>query len=299
MKAYIAVFVCLCTKAVHLELVSDLSTAAFLNALKRLCARRGKPQHIYSDNGTNFVGAARILDKQRKEALQHYISDDVITNMSEEGIEWHFNAPSWPTAGGLWEAAVKSLKHHLKRVLGDQKLTFEEFYTLLTQIESCLNSRPLVALTENIDSLDCLTPAHFLIGEPALKPPLSAEGTDMTFSTRWQLTEKMFKDFWKRWSIDYLQTLQIRSKWHVPKSNLEIGDVVIVREDNIPPAKWILGRVLETHPGPDGRVRVVTLKTKTSNMKRPITKLSRLPLEPLNYTVPNSVACDKKNNTHT
>ncbi|CAG5003707.1 unnamed protein product [Parnassius apollo] len=142
MKAYVAVFVCLCTKALHLELVSDLSTVAFLNALKRMCARRGKPRHIYSDNGTNFVGAARALEKQRKEALQCYINNDVITNMSEWGIEWHFNAPSWPTAGGLYEAAVKSLKHHLKRVLGDQKLTFEEFSTLLAQIEGCLNSRP-------------------------------------------------------------------------------------------------------------------------------------------------------------
>ncbi|CAG5003702.1 unnamed protein product [Parnassius apollo] len=110
----------------------------------------------------------------------------------------------------------------------------------------------------------------------------------MTFSTRWQLTEKMYKDFWRRWSTDYLQTLQTRSKWHFPTKNLEVGDVVIVREDNIPPAKWILGRVLETHPGADGRVRVVTLKTKTSNMKRPITKLSRLPLDPSSYTTASS-----------
>jgi hypothetical protein len=292
MKAYVAVFVCLCIKALHLELVSDLSTAAFLNALKRFCARRGRPQHIYSDNGTNFVGAARTLEKQRREALQLYIDDDVIVNLSEMDITWHFNAPSWPTAGGLWEAAFKSLKHHLRRVLGDQKLTFEEFSALLTQIEGCLNSRPLVALTEDINNIGYLTPAHFLIGESILEPPLFVEGNDMSFTTRWQLTEKMFKDFWKRWSSDYLQTLQTRSKWQYPTRNLEVDDVVLIKEDNIPPAKWALGRILETHPGADGRVRVVTLKTKTNIIKRPVPKLSRLPMDPLPTTANNKTSDD-------
>lgn len=122
-KGYIAIFICLATKAIHLELVSDLSTPAFLAALKRLCARRGTPKHLYSDNGTNFIGAAKILTKERKEALQYYVNCEFLDNIAESGIEWHFNAPCWPTAGGLWEAAVKSMKHHLKRVLGEQKLT--------------------------------------------------------------------------------------------------------------------------------------------------------------------------------
>lgn len=289
LKAYIAVFICLCTKAIHLELVSDLSTAAFLNALKRMCARRGTPRHIYSDNGTNFVGAAKTLEKQRQEALRQYINDEVLTNITEWGIEWHFNAPSWPTAGGLWEAAVKSTKHHLKRVLGEQKLTFEEFSTLLNQIEACLNSRPLIALTDNVEDLECLTPAHFLVGGPVLAPPLSSEGDkdNMSLTNRWQLTAKMYKDFWKKWSADYLQTLQLRGKWQSATSNLQVGDVVLVKEDNIPPAKWLLGKITETHPGTDGRVRVVTLKTKSSTMKRPVTKLSRLPIDNVNFKQTN------------
>ncbi|XP_026325441.1 uncharacterized protein LOC113234351, partial [Hyposmocoma kahamanoa] len=279
MKAYIAVFICLCTKAVHLELVSDLTAAAFIAALKRLCGRRGTPRHMYSDNGTNFVSAAKILTKEREEALRLYVNDEFLNFAAESNIEWHFNAPSWPTAGGLWEAAVKSLKHHLRRVLGEQRLTFEEFSTLLVQIEACLNSRPLVAITEDPEDLECLTPGHFLVGGPLLGPPLSTDDNNMSLTIRWRQTEKMLSDFWKRWSTTYLQTLQTRSKWFYPTPNLQIDDLVLLRDDHIPPARWLMGRITDTHAGADGRVRVVTLKTKTSdNVKRPITKLSRLPI---------------------
>ncbi|XP_028167479.1 uncharacterized protein LOC114357883 [Ostrinia furnacalis] len=133
---------------------------------------------MYSDNGTNFVGAAKALKKDRDQAMNLYIDNEVISNLTNCGIEWHFNAPSWPTAGGLWEAAVKSMKHHLKRILGEQKLTFEEFSTLLAQIEACLNSRPLLALTNDVDDLDCLTPGHFLVGGSVLSPPPSIETED-------------------------------------------------------------------------------------------------------------------------
>lgn len=278
-KGYIALFVCLSTKAIHLELVSDLSSPTFIAALKRFCSRRGTPQHIYSDNGTNFVGAARLLQQQCREALQHYVTPELMTELANSNIEWHFNAPAWPTAGGLWEAGVKSTKHHLRRVLGEQKLTFEEFSTLLAQIEACLNSRPLTPITENIEDLDVLTPGHFLVGGPVLSSPLCPDIESPTLRQRWLLIEKLHKDFWRRWSKDYLQALQSRTKWTTPTENLRTGDMVLIKEDNIPPAKWLLGRVTHTHPGADGLVRVVTVKTRNSELKRPITKLSRLPLE--------------------
>ncbi|XP_063636142.1 uncharacterized protein LOC134806751 [Cydia splendana] len=130
LKAYIAVFVCLATKAVHLELVSELSSSAFLAAFRRFCARRGAPKDMYSDNGTNFVAANRQLQKEHKEILQS-MDTTVINCLTDKGTTWHFNAPAWPSAGGLWEASVKSTKYHLKRVIGEQKLTYEEFSTLL------------------------------------------------------------------------------------------------------------------------------------------------------------------------
>lgn len=280
-KGYVTIFVCLATKAIHLELVSDLSSTTFLAAFKRLCSRRGTPRHMYSDCGTNFVGAARSLQQEHQKALEHYLSSsELMDDLTKSGVDWHFNAPSWPTGGGLWEAAVRRMKHHLKRVLGEQKLTYEEFTTLLTQIEACLNSRPLVALSDSIEDLECLTPGHFLTGDQTLAPPISQEVEDINLGTRWKLTEKMHKDFWRQWSAEYLQTLQTRSKWHYAGKDLQVGDLVIIKEDNIPPARWLLGRIVMTHPGNDGRVRVVTLKTKNKDsVKRPLNKLIRLPIE--------------------
>ncbi|XP_026333317.1 uncharacterized protein LOC113240274 [Hyposmocoma kahamanoa] len=166
-KGYIAVFICMVTKAVHLELVSDMSSSAFLAALRRFASRRGTRRHIHSDNGTNFLGANNTLQKEFVD-LKQVIDPEFLNEVSDMAIEWHFQAPSWPSAGGLWEAAVKSVKYHLRRVLGEQKLTYEEFVTLLSQIEACLNSRPLCAISEDPDDLDYLTPSHFLSSGPLL-----------------------------------------------------------------------------------------------------------------------------------
>ncbi|XP_072934945.1 uncharacterized protein [Epargyreus clarus] len=173
------------TKAVHLELVSDLSSSAFLAALRRMASRRGAPRHIHSDNGTNFVGASRTLQKSFID-IQQLLDPALLQELSDMNVEWHFNAPSWPSAGGLWEAAVKSLKYHLRRVTGEQKLTYEEFSTLLAQLEGCLNSRPLCTLTENPEDLSILTPSHFLSSGPTLH----IIETENDEKKRWQLTQK-------------------------------------------------------------------------------------------------------------
>lgn len=293
-KGYIVVFVCMATKAVHLELASDLSSQTFIMALNRLIGRRGCPKHIYSDNGTNFVGAEKELAKQLQ--ISKTFNNETLTRRNTElGIEWHFNAPSWPTAGGLWEAAVKSMKYHLKRVLGEQKLTYEEFLTLLTQIEACMNSRPLCPLTEDVDDIDYLTPAHFLIGRPVtFLPTENYANQDVNIRNRWQFINKMKQGFWNRWSSEYLQQLQVRSKWLNKTSNLSIGDVVLIKEDNLPPAKWALGRIQEVHPGRDNLVRVVTMKTKTGLLTRPITKLVKLPTEEPKQEILGTTTTDDK-----
>ncbi|XP_026323275.1 uncharacterized protein LOC113232713, partial [Hyposmocoma kahamanoa] len=278
-KAYIAIFICMVTKAVHLELVSDLTTQTFLAAFNRMCARRGTPRNVFSDNGTNFVGASKLLqdDFERYKTFQTSEFHDEISNLR---IQWHFNAPLWPTAGGLWEAAVKAMKYHLKRVLGEQKLTFQQFITLLAQIEACMNSRPLCPLSEDIEDLEYLTPGHFLIGGPLLSLPEQEENFNQyDLRNRWRLVEQMNTHIWKRWSNEYLHQLQERSKWHHPTKNLEEGNVVLVKDENLPPGQWALGRVTELHPGADGNVRVVSIKTKKGHLKRPVTKLATLPYQ--------------------
>ena len=164
-KGYVALFVCLSTRAVHLELVSDCSTEAFLAALRRFTSRRGICTVIQSDRGTNFVGAAREL----RDMLAHLDTghDIIHSTLLKDGIEWRFNPPAAPHFGGLWEAAVKSTKYHLRRVVGEQHFTYEEMTTLLHQIEACLNSRPLQSMSDDPGDLNPLTTGHFLIWRTA------------------------------------------------------------------------------------------------------------------------------------
>ncbi|XP_066590626.1 uncharacterized protein [Prorops nasuta] len=150
-KCYVAVFVCLSTRAVHLELVSRLDTEAFLAALTRFISRRGKPAVMYSDNGLNFQGADAELKRAYRcslEAARAQNTDSI------SKIEWKFIPVATPHWGGLWESAVKSMKHHLKRSLGIFVPNFEEMATLLTKIEACLNSRPISRLHDDPESLD-------------------------------------------------------------------------------------------------------------------------------------------------
>ncbi|XP_018397776.1 PREDICTED: uncharacterized protein LOC108775824 [Cyphomyrmex costatus] len=281
-KAYMAVFVCFATKAVHIELASGLSSEAFIFVLKRFMARRGKVSHIYSDNGTNFVGAHSELqefhrlfnEEQHKRRLEDFLRSDNIT--------WHFIPPQAPNFGGLWEAAIKSTKTHLKRVIGRTTLSYEEMYTLLIQIEAVLNSRPITALSEDpSNDLSYLTPGHFLIGDvinSLVEPSLEHLGPRRL--SRWQNVEQLRQHFWKRWQSEYLHQLQQRTKWNGPQGEaLATGQLVLVRQLGVPPLQWILGRVTEVHPGSDGVVRTTSVTTERGILKPPISKLCILPLE--------------------
>ncbi|XP_029161120.1 uncharacterized protein LOC114932873 [Nylanderia fulva] len=149
------------TKALHLDAVSDYTTASFLAAYHRFTARRGIPHAMYSDHGTTFQGADQELTASfhaatRDPAFQNYIA--------QENTAWHFIPPAAPQFGGLWEAAVRSVKHHIKRAIGTHTLTFEEITTLLCRIELFLNSRPIASVSDALDDYTALTPGHFLIG---------------------------------------------------------------------------------------------------------------------------------------
>lgn len=277
-KGYVCVFICLATRAIHLEPVSELSTQAFLAALRRFSGRRGVSSHIYSDCGTNFVGASRKLKNEYDEWVS-YLNDDVKDVLASTGTQWHFIPPGSPNFGGLWEAGVKSMKHHFKRMV-NYNLTFEELTTVLCQIEGCLNSRPLCEITNDPNDLTVLTPGHFLVGEAILSvpgPDLLDENVNRL--TRWKLLQRLQQEFWKNWNSEYLARLQQRPKWKKQTKNLEIGNMVLIRDEQLPPARWLLGRVIKTHPGKDGLIRVVTLKNKNTILKRPISKICLLPIE--------------------
>lgn len=257
--------------------MSDLSTSSFLAAYRRFTSRRGLVKTLYSDNGTTFRGADRELRKMFDTASEFYAG--VAGTLANDGTSWEFIPPHSPHFGGLWEAGIKSTKHHLIRVIGESTLTFEEFSTVLAEIEACLNSRPLCPLSSDVEDLDALTPAHFLVGGPLTLVPEAPPptGPDSRLS-RFQGLQRMRQVFWKRWSQEYLHHLQERGKWREPSDNFAVGQLVLVKDERYPPTKWPLGRVTEVHPGSDGLVRVVTVRLANTTLRRPIVRLSPLPI---------------------
>lgn len=298
-KSYVAIFVCMATRAVYIDLVSELTTACFIACFKRFVAVQGKCTDMYSDNGKNFVGA----NKELRDHFKKLIKDpELLSFLARDGTTWHFNPPLSPSFGGLWEAGVKSMKHHLKRLVGNNTFTFEEMSTLLKQIQACLNSRPLCPISNDVNDVSYLTPGHFLIGEaPITVPEVSLLDEKISTLSRWKLTQLIYQQFWKCWYSEYLSKLQQRPKWFQAKENVKVGQLVLLRKDDVPPCKWPVARILEVFPGDDNQVRVVKLekhetsieppipkdfdkylaklKTQKSILKRPISKISVLPIE--------------------
>ncbi|XP_073811778.1 uncharacterized protein [Musca autumnalis] len=274
-KSYIAVFVCFTTKAVHLEAVSDLSSDAFIAALKRFIGRRGVPSKIYCDNATNFVGAETKLNDFHKHFHEESNKTAVAYFASTKFIEFSFIPPRAPHFGGLWEAAVKSAKGHLLRTLPNARLTFEELSTALVEIEAILNSRPIGPISTDPNDLEALTPGHLLIGCPLQSiPEKTNSDCDVSNLQRWQRISAIKAHFWHRWHCEYLAQLQHRYRWQKPQRNLHVNDLVVVHEDNVPPMKWVIGRVINIVPGADGLARVAEVKTPSSTLRRPIAKLA-------------------------
>ncbi|XP_073820658.1 uncharacterized protein [Musca autumnalis] len=276
-KGYICLFVCFATKAIHLEAVSDLSTPAFMAALTRFVARRGCPNKIFSDNGRNFVGAARGIRDNFKKVVSE-TKEKATIRYEHHQLEWNFIPASAPHMGGLWEAGVKSCKTHLKKIAGQIRYTYEEFSTILAAIEACLNSRPLTPQSENIDDLTALTPGHFLTGSSLLSPAEPEEIPSKTaLLNRWRKLKVIQQEFCRRWKSDYLKKLHKRNKWKRPSLNLDLNDLVVLSQEMGSPQEWRLGRVVKLYPGPDGHVRVVDVKTSSGILKRPVHKLVLLP----------------------
>ncbi|XP_050551755.1 uncharacterized protein LOC118279021 isoform X1 [Spodoptera frugiperda] len=274
-KSYLCIFVCHATKAVHLELVTDLTKEGFIAALNRFTSRRGKPQSILSDNGTNFVGADNDLKR---------IESDVASEMAEQGIKFVFAPPYSPHFNGMAEAAVKSTKNHLRKLLSLTNFTYEELATCLCQIEAVLNSRPLTPLSCDPSDLSVLTPSHFLIGRTLTSIPCS-QVPDKTISCldRFKRIEYVRQHFWQRFSNEYVSSLQQKTKWSVASDRkLREGTLVLIREKALPPLVWALGRVVRTYAGVDGITRVADVKTKRGVITRGFNNICPLPFEDVN-----------------
>ncbi|KAI8441772.1 hypothetical protein MSG28_005461 [Choristoneura fumiferana] len=258
-KAYICLFICLVTRCTHIELAVDLSTSAFINAFKRFVSRRGTCLNLYSDQGTNFIGAKAYFDELSQLTHSKEYKDAFSNEVLQQGINWRFNPPSAPHFGGSWESNIRSIKLHLKRVIGDQLLTYEEMLTVLTQIESVLNSRPLTLLNADPSEPTALTPSHFLtLGPVNSLHNVDVSSLSLNLVKRKYLLDKIIQSFWKRWRVEYLHTLQMRQKWNTASNPITKGTIVLLNIDNVPPLKWPLGVIEDVFPGKDGVIRVVS-----------------------------------------
>ncbi|XP_043206518.1 uncharacterized protein LOC122393826 isoform X1 [Amphibalanus amphitrite] len=268
-KRFCVLFTCLATHAIHTEVCESLDTSSFLNALRRFQARRGQVTFIRSDNGTNFVGAERELREEFAKLRESQVHNFLL----KRGVEWQFTPPGASAQGGVWERQIRSVRKVLNAVLREQSLTDESLRTLLCEVEAVLNSKPLTTVSSDPSDLQPLTPNDLLLLRGGPIPDGVFCERDCFAGKRWKQVQFLADVFWKRWVKEYLPLLQIRQKWNKVQRNLQVDDVVLVADMNSPRCHWPLGRVTEVFPDRKGFVRSVIVRTTTSTLKRPISKL--------------------------
>lgn len=278
LKAYVCVCVSFVTRAVHIEVVSDMTTQAFIASLTRFVARRGCPSQIHSDNGTNFVGAEAELNRMT-EILRSMESRERIEYWSTQcNIEWKFSPARSPHFGGLWESAVGAMKRVLKKTIGNLTLRFEDLATVVAEAEAILNSRPLIPQDSPADdAIEPLTPGHFLVGSPLAALPIQPDThSKIPLLKRWNLVQRLGHDLWQRWRTEFLLLLQKRNKWRKPGLVFQVGDVVLVNDTDNFQRDWPMARVICVYPGSDGLVRVVDVWIRGKVWRRATHKLVHL-----------------------
>ncbi|XP_078495514.1 uncharacterized protein LOC144750757 [Ciona intestinalis] len=268
-KRYGCLFTCMTIRAVHLEVAHSLSTDSFIGALRRFIGRRGRPKCIYSDNGTNFVGAERTI----RQSLQAWNQNQISEFLHQKEVKWKFNPPGASHMGGAWERMIRSVRRILSALSNEQVMNDEALSTLLTEAEAIVNSRPLTPITLDPSDDEPLTPNHILMSRASPNLPITITDPKDLYKSRWRQTQYLTDQFWKRWVKEYLPTIITRQRWQQPKRNLQKEDVVLIVDDTQPRSRWLVGRITETVAGKDGRVRAVAVRTRTGTLKRPITKL--------------------------
>lgn len=266
-KVYFALFKCATYRAIHLELVLDLTTEAFIQAFRRFRNRRGNPKLLCSDNGTNFRGYDNLMRAIDWEKVKR--------EFEFERIQWDFNPPSAPWWGGYWERLVGIVKPLLRRILGNRSLDEEELRTVLTDVEAVVNARPLTYLGENDDWIP-LTPNSFLMDVPFVEAVDMDLVEDAALRKRFQYRQRLREDFRRRFRLEYLGTLKSNN---VVKSDQEIrlNDIVMIEVDNQMRIAWPIGRVVELFPSQrDGAIRLVKVKTQSGEVMRPVQRLVKL-----------------------
>ena len=274
LKRWGCIFTCLNTRAVHLEVVDSLDSGSFLMTFHKFADLRGRPVHLYSDNGTAFVGANREL----RAAVKTLKSDQISKSLADRGIQWHFSPPLAPHHNGAVERIIKDLKRILYAM--NQSSVFKEgtLSALLYGVARILNDRPLTPLSDDPRDYDCLTPNSILLGRLDPSTPTHKFFIADEYTRSWRYVQRQLDLFWERWSREYIPSLQKRSKWLLAKPNLQVGDLVLMSEQCLHRGEWPKAIVQEVYPDRHGVIRKVKVRTPNGEYIRDIRKICRLEL---------------------
>ena len=274
-KAWMCIFTCASTRAIHLELVQTMSTPCFIMALDRFIARRGSPRLIYSDNAKTFKAAARNIANRWKK-----LDAELAQKFGQQGIEWKFIVEGAPWWGGWWERMVGSVKVLLKKMLGRASLWPDELETQMIRAEAVVNWRPITFVYDDHREPQPLCPAHFLLGHRSLStlPPDDPTKviTQVELADRLRQRELLMAGFERRWKTEYLQERALHFKHRLNKRQIQLGEVVLIMDEDVKRQLWRMGVVVELYPGRDGVVRAVSVRTTRGVFKRAVQKLCSL-----------------------
>lgn len=275
-KRWICLFTCLTIRGVHLEILRGMDADSFIMAFRRFTQRRGEPRKVFSDNGTNFVGAEREL----RESMKNVDMQKVAAAFQSPCLEWRFNPPDSPHMGGSWERLVKSVKTAFYATLPSRTLTDPMLENYMIEIENILNSRPLTYLPLDSEEEAAITPNHFIRGSSGGCKPLAIFDDDVKLVKRnWKMTQLYAQRYWTRWVAEYLPELTRRSKWFTPAIPLKEGDLVLVIDPRYIRNCWLRGRIEKVNTGKDGQVRSAVVRTSTGTLVRPAVRLAKLDVQ--------------------
>ena len=273
-KRYGCLYTCFSSRAIHIEKLDSLDAQSFVNGFVRFCSRRGCPAKVFSDNGTNIVGATSELSRGMRELDKA----KVVAEARQKEVEWVFNPPYASHQGGVWERQIRTVRRVLMAVLGtNERMSDEMLVTAFCEVEGLVNSRPLTKCSPDVDDPEPLTPNHLLLAQGNYSLPRGVFCDADVLRKHWRHVQRMVDLFWRRWVREYVHLLQSRMKWTNVKPNIKVGDLVLVVDGSLPRGSWPVGRVLSVKAGRDDLVRSAKLQTKSNVVTRPITKL--VPLE--------------------
>ncbi|XP_058817409.1 uncharacterized protein LOC131680718 [Topomyia yanbarensis] len=264
---------CLTIRAIHLEIAHSLSTDSCVMALRNFMARRGVPNRIYSDRGTNFKAASKELKAMLKDLDQ----DKMIREIVSPQMEWTFLPPASPHMGGSWERLIQTVKINLDHIKPERNLTDEILSNTLIKIENIVNSRPLTYVPLDDPDAPVLTPNHFILGSSSGFRPATLLGDRcMNLKRSWRCSQVEANLFWKRWVRDYLPEISKQTKWYKDVKPIGIGDIVVIVDSQLPRNCWPKGRIIAVNISRDGRVRSATVQTAKGIYESPAVKLAVL-----------------------